>query len=396
MSEAKETQSLKIFKGDHFVGHLERTLKGCRIVFDESYYSAHAGQRFTYNINISNKVLDFQGLNLPPYFAGLLPEGLRLKHLVRRLKTSEDDMFSLLVASGANPVGDIYFQNSTEDGEPLLALPHRFSDIRARLKEGEDPGNSSLAGVQEKISADRISLPLTGKKRNKSYILKLESTEFPQGIQNEFLCMKIAKACGLNVNAATIVRDEEKVEALLVERFDREWDKNEKKWHRYHQEDACQFLDRYPADKYRLTMQEIADGLGKLTTTPEIETLQLLKLTAFSYLIGNGDLHGKNISLIEKKGITQLTPCYDILCTALYGDHKMALFMDGKNQNWKRKLFTEFGARYGVAQEATHSMLNALVKKFAIQKEQLFELPLAQEKKVFLMGLFQERLSHLA
>jgi serine/threonine-protein kinase HipA len=393
MNEDKDVQSLKIFKGDHFVGRLERTLNGCRLVFDDHYFSAHQGRRFTYGIIIKDQTLEFSGVNLPTYFAGLLPEGLRLKALLSRLKTSEDDMFSLLVASGANPVGDIHFQNSVDEKE--LKLPRRFSDLQEKLKAGEDPGNSALAGVQDKISADRISLPLSGKKRNKSYILKLESPKFPQGPQNEFLCLKIAKACGIQVNTAIIVKDEENIEGLLIERFDREWDKQAKKWRRFHQEDACQFLDRYPADKYRLTVQEIAEGIGKLATTPEIEILQLLKISAFSYLIGNGDLHGKNISLIEKNGITQFTPGYDILCTALYGDHKMALLMDGKNQNWKRRLFVDFGKRYGVSTEATESMLNHLGKKFAANKEELFKLPLAAEKRSFLEQMFRERLSHL-
>lgn len=393
MSDAKDTQSLKIFKEDLFVGHLERTLKGCQIVFDESYFSKHQGQSLTYSITVTDQTLVFSGTNLPTYFAGLLPEGLRLRALRNRLKTSEDDMFSLLVATGANPVGDIYFEDLKDEQE--LELPRRFSDLQKMLQEGEDPGDSVLAGVQDKISADRISFPLVGKKRNKSYILKLESPQFQQGPQNEYLCLKIAKACGLQVNTATIVKDEEGVEALLVERFDREWDKKEKKWRRFHQEDACQFLDRYPADKYRITMQEIAEGISKIATAPEIETLQLMKVAAFSYLIGNGDLHGKNISLTDKHGITQLTQCYDILCTALYGDHKMALLMDGKNQNWKRKLFVDFGKRYGVPGEATESMLNNLTKKFMTHKDEFFKLPLAAQKKAFLDQMFKERLDHL-
>jgi serine/threonine-protein kinase HipA len=85
-----------------------------------------------------------------------------------------------------------------------------------------------------------------------------------------------------------------------------------------HQEDACQFLNRYPADKYRLSLREVADGLMELTTAPQIEILNLLRQYVFSYLIGNGDMHAKNISLQTlEDGTITLTPLYDLICTAI-------------------------------------------------------------------------------
>ncbi|MNK12092.1 Serine/threonine-protein kinase HipA [compost metagenome] len=400
MTDAKNTNVLQIYKDGVFAGALERTAEGCSLVFDQDFRESSKGKGLTYCIPLTQSRMEYRGVGLPAYFAGLLPEGLRLKALVRRLKTSEDDMFSLLVAAGMDPVGDIHFKDPEEsdkdEEETELELPKNFSALRDRLKEGETLGGSSLAGVQEKASADRISLPLLGKKRNKSYILKLESKEFPEGIANEYACLKLAKACGLQVNEATIVHDENGEAALLVERFDREWDKKRKQWHRLHQEDACQFLNLYPADKYRVSLQKIAEGVAQFSSTPEIEILSLLKLVAFSYLVGNGDLHAKNISLIEKNGITQMSPAYDILCTGINGDHTMALLFDGKNQNLKRKTFIEFGERYNVPGEATASMLKSLTTKFQKHKDLIFSFPLAIEKKAFLTQMFNERLGHLS
>jgi serine/threonine-protein kinase HipA len=47
------------------------------------------------------------GDNLFPFFAGLLPEGRRFNALVRQLKTSQDDLFSIFALVGAHCVGDI-------------------------------------------------------------------------------------------------------------------------------------------------------------------------------------------------------------------------------------------------------------------------------------------------
>ena len=397
MSELKTKRELQMYKNDSYVGTLTRTNEGCDLNFDEAYRESIRIPNLTYNISIEKPVLKFKGVGLPPYFAGLLPEGLRLKALVRRLKTSEDDMFSLLVASGMDPVGDIHFKNFLpEVNQEDEAVPEDFGQLRKLLKSGENPGQNSLAGVQDKLSADRISIPLSSKKKGRSYILKLESLEFPDGVINEYVCLKIAKACGLQVNTAEIVHDAQGVSALLVERFDRKWNSRKKTWHRFHQEDACQFLNRYPADKYHLSMQEIAVGISRFASAPEIEILNLLRLKAFSYLIGNGDLHGKNISLLEIEGASQLSPCYDILCTLLYGDQKMALLMDGKNQNLKTQNFLEFGTRHGIPAKATMSMIKDLVRKFQIHKDQIFKVPLAEKKKAFLNQTFAERIQHLS
>lgn len=248
--DAKAINLLKIFKNEILVGNLKRTPDGCRIEFSDEFIKMN--QKLSFKISIDKKIIEFKGAGLPPYFAGLLPEGLRLKALIKSIKTSPDDLFSLLVASGSETIGDVHFKMAKPQAV-LDELPNDFNFIKEQLYQGKDPEQNAISGVQDKLSADRLSMPVTIKKKNKSCILKLSSTEFPQVIQNEWNCLRIAHACGLKVNKAQLVQDKKNNSALLVERFDREWDKSERRWHRFHQEDACQFLNRYPADKYRLT-----------------------------------------------------------------------------------------------------------------------------------------------
>lgn len=392
--DSKSVNQIKIFKNDIEAGAIVRTKDGCRIEFNEEFKKENS--HLTFKITTEKKIYDFKGVGLPPYFAGLLPEGLRLKALIKKMKTSQDDLFTLLVESKGETIGDIHF---AEPGaaETELDLPENFKLIKEKLHKGLNPGHDTLAGVQDKLSADRISLPLTLKKKNKSYILKLSSGEFPDVVQNEASCLTLAKICGLEVNKSQIVKDKNGQQALLVERFDRQWNKQEKKWIRYHQEDACQFLDRYPADKYLLSFQEVADEVANLATSPEIEILNILKLKAFSYLVGNGDLHAKNISLFQKSDddICRLTPFYDIVCTAVYGDQKMALMFLGKNQNLKKKNFIEFGQRYQIPEVAIVSMLAKLTNLFQKNHEILFTYPAAKAKEKFLRQFIKERLEHL-
>jgi serine/threonine-protein kinase HipA len=390
MIDPKKTNKIPLYKDQEFVGELVRTVAGCDLNFDQNFFKKHLGKKISYHLPVSSPKITFSGAGLPPYFAGLLPEGLRLTSLIKNIKTSADDMFSLLVAAGTDPVGDIYF-GETELPDDDSPLPDDFKKIKTQLKNPDYQEQTPLAGVQDKISADRVSLPLKLKAKTKTYFLKLPSENHPYDIENEHCCLEIAKACGLKVNPSQIVKDRNNISGLLVERFDRGWNSRTQKWTRYHQEDACQFLNRYPADKYNVSFQEIAQQIKQFANSPEIEILKLLQLKAFCYLIGNGDLHAKNISLLKD----QLSPAYDILCTALYGDEKMALELDGKSQNLKRKNFIEFGLRFGVPEPAIKSMLNKMLFQFSKNQEKIFALPNAKQKEKFLLAFFSKRAGHL-
>ena len=84
-----------------------------------------------------------------------------------------------------------------------------------------------------------------------------------------------------------------------------------------------------------------------------------------------------------------------MVCIHAYGDQQMALAMDGKKDNWKRKLFTNFGERYGVPVVSMAKMLDQLVQKFAKNKNILWNVPFLAAKKPALEVLFTKRLSHL-
>ena len=48
-----------------------------------------------------------------------------------------------------------------------------------------------------------------------------------------------------------------------------------------------------------------------------MEKVKLLRLTLFSFLVGNEDMHLKNFSIIRNENVISLTPAYDLLNTTL-------------------------------------------------------------------------------
>lgn len=394
MTDYKEITTLSIYKGSEFAGFLQRTNQGCVLQFSTDFINNPRVPYFSYCIpkNIAEVVVS--GDNLPPFFAGLLPEGRRLSALINRIKTSQDDLFSLFAAVGSDCVGDVFvgdLANKLFSAPPKLSTVNFYSyfeELVAPNASTIDP--NALAGVQEKISASMISFPLHIAKDNKAYILKLNPADKDNLIHNELQCLQIAKKCGFVVAQAKIVVDKDNNDGLLVERFDRH---NQTK---IHQEDACQFLNHYPADKYRITINQIADALMQITTAPQLEILNLLRQYAFSYLMCNGDLHAKNISLQTlEDGTITLTPIYDVICTALYSDYKMALKIDGRDDNIKRKTFVDFAARYKISAKAINSMLDKLVEQFIKHHSIFFSLELVEKKKNLLHRLFKKRINEL-
>lgn len=394
LNNFKEISELNIYKNNEHAGILKRTAQGCTFQLTPEFLSKSKTPYFSYCIKNSSEPLIMNGDNLPPFFAGLLPEGRRFNVLMKKLKTSEDDLFTLFALVGSDCIGDIDTGDSAfilKTNTPKLCDVNFYTLFDETMNpEQLRTDSKALAGVQEKMSASMISFPLHTARKDKSYILKLNPMDKNNLIQNELCCLALAKKCDFSVGKAKIVWDRDQNPGLLVERFDRVSCK------KIHQEDACQFLNRYPADKYRLSMQDIADALMKLTNAPQIEIINLLRQYVFSYLIGNGDLHAKNISLHTlDDGTITLTPLYDLICTSIYGDYSMALKIDGRDGNIKRKTILSFATRYGISEKAIHSMLDKLLIKFSKNYQSLFLINMEEKKRVFLNNQILSRLEHL-
>lgn len=66
---------------------------------------------------------------------------------------------------------------------------------------------------------------------------------------------------------------------------------------------------------------------------------------SFSYLIGNSDLHLKNLSLIERRhGEYVLSLFYDLLSSTIATDDSddFALMVNGKNRHLRKKIFSRW------------------------------------------------------
>jgi serine/threonine-protein kinase HipA len=305
----------------------------------------------------------------PPYFTGLLPEGRRLNALRRSIKTSADDDLSLLIAAGGNPVGDVQIVGHGELLDPeehaVEVDPRKPVDFDELLGDSGLIDPVALAGVQDKLSAGMISMPVASAGRR--FILKLNAPEFPHVVENEFIMFRYAAKLRIPLSRVQLMRDVAGRPGLLVERFDRVPLGGESgdgdRVARLAVEDGAQVLKLYPADKYNVGFGTVCHALAEFCAAPLPALRNLAIQAAFAWLSGNGDLHAKNVSMVQQPhGEWSIAPVYDIPSTVVYGDKTLALTLGGKRNGISRKHFVGWATGLGLTERTAVQAVELALK----------------------------------
>lgn len=298
------------------------------------------------------------------FFENLLPEGEIKDLLLAHGKSSIRSEFGFLQEFGEDCAGafKILPENlkvskaSKTKKELKLDVLYKYLEEKKSLTDvilNKEGGKFSLAGAQDKFAVifekNKIYLPLDGSPTThiiKPHVRYFNSTHYTP--YNEYLCMKLAAAIGLNVPAVDII--EGQYPLFTVERFDRIQTKTEIS--RIHQQDFCQAqgitsLKKYEADGG----PTFADNykLVKANSTAPIPDLnQLLKWLIYNLVIGNNDSHSKNLAFLQTDEGIRLAPFYDLLSTSVYKEiGQNFAFKIGGQSLWfklKRRLFDKLSS----------------------------------------------------
>lgn len=401
LQELRDVERADVLKGGVRAGQLVRRTNSVAFVYEEEYV-ATAGPPVATTLPLSlDPVVTHAPGALPPFFSGLLPEGRRLWALRSAVKTSSDDELTLLLAVGGDPVGDVQVVPRGADPvdvEPRVTVADwsqlRFDELYAASVGGSDSVDRvAIPGVQEKVSARMINVPVA--RQNAHFILKLDPPEFPHLVANEAFFLDAARRSGLETAEAEIVRDAAGVEGLLVQRFDRIVEAG--RVVRLAQEDGCQVLARYPADKYRSSTEEVVAALARNCRAEPVAALTLLRQVAFAYLSCNGDAHSKNFSIRRlTHGEWRVTPAYDLPSSYLYGDVTMALTINGRRrEDIGREDFVALGAAVGVSRRAVERALDELCNRVNLWIDELPGLPFNEGQLVKLRRAVEYRRARL-
>jgi serine/threonine-protein kinase HipA len=251
-------------------------------------------------------------------------------------------------------------------------------------------GKLSISGVQPKLSmklqSDTKELIVVSS--GGEYILKPQLQIYPNIPQNENLCMTIAEKLGIEVPAHALIELKDGSLAYIVKRFDR--DKETK----IHQEDFMQILGK--ADKYRGSNEEIGDKILSISAAPGLDVQLFYERVLFNFIIGNGDAHFKNFSIIYgATGSLRLAPAYDIVSSKMIisDEEDSALTINGKKNKITNSDFNALRQYLKIPPKAVEN-------KFLDQSNLIFETiqhsQLTNQEKDNLQGIVKQRINRLS
>lgn len=277
------------------------------------------------------------------FLDGLLPEGEPRRIIARDFGIRENDTFALVAALGRDCAGALVMHPADEPppAHPTTQTAERLTEeelaelvenLRSAPLGAGGRVRISLAGVQQKLLLTRMSDGAWGRPVNgtpSTHIFKPEIAAYPKTVENETFSMRVAKHLGLEVaSVSTTVVAGRKL--IVVERYDR-MVHEDGSVERLHQEDFGQATGTPPDRKYEEdggpSLRRIADIVQTASSPISVETL--LRSVTLNVLLGNGDAHAKNFSLVhEGSGALRLAPLYDLMSTLYYGDDRLAMHID--------------------------------------------------------------------
>jgi serine/threonine-protein kinase HipA len=363
-----DAAALDILLHDRRIGTLAR-LDGDRSIFtfaeaylaDEDRATLSLAYRDPYG-GILNAPRAYQ-TKIEPFFSNLLPEGTLRDYLARRAGVRAVREYPLLAQLGGDLPGAIKAVHVDANDAPPEDPENDGTEGQARHAL-----RFSLAGVQLKFSALKnrgknggLTIPVSG--AGGDWIVKLPSARHPDVPENEYAAMSLASRLGIDVPEIDLV-PLETIEGLpdgitrygasayAIRRFDRT------EAGAIHVEDFAQVYGVYADDKYEnASYRQLLSVLA--IETDEASVIEFVRRLTYSVLIGNGDMHLKNWSLIypdQRKPI--LAPAYDLLSTIAYIPGEDSALKFHRSRDWESFTYRELGTIADKARLPSHLVVS--------------------------------------
>lgn len=388
-----DAAALDILLYDRRIGTLAR-LDGDRSIFtfDEAYLADEdrstlsLAYRDSYG-GIVNAPRAYQ-TKIEPFFSNLLPEGTLRDYLARRAGVKAIREYPLLAQLGGDLPGAVKAVSVD-----ACDAPPEDSENEGVAGQAKHALRFSLAGVQLKFSALKnrgknggLTIPVSG--TGGDWIVKLPSARHPDVPENEYAAMSLASKLGIDVPGIDLVPldtieglpDEITrygASAYAIRRFDRSEEGA------IHVEDFAQVYGVYADDKYEnASYRQILSVLA--IETDEASAVEFVRRLTYSVLIGNGDMHLKNWSLLypdQRRPI--LAPAYDLLSTVAYIPEEDSALKFHRSREWESFTYRELETIADKARLPTHLVVSTAketVEQFdALWDQEKAHLPFSGE-----------------
>jgi len=261
------------------------------------------------------------GLDMPNSIRDGAPDAWGRRVIINRkmgLKGIDTDTTYLnemtyLLESGSDRIGALDFQRSPTEYIPRSAQNASLKELiesAERVEKGVPLTSeldqalfhgSSIGGARPKALIED---------ENSKYIAKFSaSSDTYSVVKGEYIAMRLAKLCGLNVAPVKLVEVSGK-DVILVKRFDRYSKDN--KWARKSMVSALTLFGLTDMTARYASYEELAGIIRKRFTESKKTLKELFTRLVFNILSGNNDDHARNHAAFWNGKELTLTPAYDI------------------------------------------------------------------------------------
>lgn len=269
-------------------------------------------------------------------------------------------------------------------------------DILNQLAIDSTSKGYTVTGVQKKLSLhlSREETPrLTLINYPTGYILKPQAEEFTALPEIEYLVMQMAKTSSIKTVPFALLRlpSQNNSFVYITKRIDRSEGKI------LAMEDFCQLDGRLTEDKYHGSYERCGKIIAKYSSSKGLDMAELFLRVIFSFVVGNSDMHLKNFSLIEESegnARYSLSAAYDMLSTNVVipaDKEQLALTVNGKKQNIRRKDFFIFADTIGINKKSAEKMIDKILKLKDVYISMCNLSYLPEDIKASLISLIENR-----
>jgi serine/threonine-protein kinase HipA len=323
-------QSLEVYLHGRHIGVLSGSSLRLAFQYDPEIIAEYGASSILLSLSLPVTRKKITGTSVFNYFDGLLPEGQVRSHLASEHGLSTPDALGLLTILGADCAGAVQaVPDGTSPDGAADAIPMtevEVTNVVEALPTWDLPEDfaitASLGGIQSKVLLSRHGegWAWPGRGAVSTHIIKPEPLDspIPHLLEAEDWALKVAAAAGLPAAESRLETFGTR-QAIVVTRYDRTHGGG-----RLHQEDFTQALALASSAKYEGTtappsrLTTLVAAAAPHTRDDDAFRRDLLRAVTFNLVIGNGDAHSKNYSLlIRDGGEVLLAPLYDVAPTQL-------------------------------------------------------------------------------
>lgn len=300
------------------------------------------------------------------------PDAWGRRVIQARLQRPEADISEVdyLLHGPDDGAGDLSFGRSPQPPAPrrpfnrthqlaaLTEAAHMLEQdgrLPQEVLEQLEPG-TSMGGARPKVTVED---------HQRLWLAKLPERDDRYNTQRiEFATLELARATGLRVCRARLERVG-RHDALLLERFDRQWNPDAGAYWRYGLVSGLTVLDAEDGylGRERWSYPLLADELRRWSVKSAEDRRELFRRMAFNAMVTNTDDHPRNHALLQTPQGWRLSPAYDIVPLPMLSQERRDLALEVGRYGRVASLYNLLSQSdaFGLATEEARAIIDAML-----------------------------------